>query len=304
MDSDGDEVLDCEEQGPDGNDPNFDGNDDGIADSLQDNVVSLHTYDDQNYVTIELPNGTSISNCTAQDNPSKTNAPSDVEFPYGFFEFSLEDIDIGGTTTVTLYLHDGETFSSYYKYGPTSNNTENHWYEFLYNDQTKTGAEINDNVITLHFVDGMRGDDDLTANSIISDVGGPSTTVINTGSNTSVSENSGGGGGCFIATAAYGSLMEPHVKVLRDFRDRFLITNQVGKALVDLYYSYSPPLADYIAKHESLRTVVRLSLLPIVGISWIALHVNPGIFLTLLSIMFLLTIHRLRVHLLLKKRWQ
>ena len=302
-DSDGDEVLDCEERGPDGNDLNFDGNDDGTSDSLQDNVVSLYTYDDQNYVTIASSSGTSISNCIAQDNPSKTNAPSDVEFPYGFFEFTLKGIDIGGTTTVTLYLPDGETFISYYKYGPTSNNTENHWYEFLYDDQTQTGAEINGNVITLHFVDGMSGDDDLTPNSIIVDVGGPSTTVTNTASNTSDSGNSGGGG-CFIATAAYGSLMEPHVKVLRDFRDRFLITNQVGKVLVDLYYSYSPPLADYISKHEALRAVVRLSLLPIVSMSWIALHVDPAISLTLLAIMVFLTIRRFCVHLLLKRRWQ
>jgi hypothetical protein len=38
---------------------------------------------------------------------------------------------------------------------------------------TQTGAEINGNVITLHFVDGLRGDDDLTANGVIVDVGGP-----------------------------------------------------------------------------------------------------------------------------------
>ena len=88
-DSDGDGTLDCEdanddkdglpdgeEQGPDGNDPNYDGNDDGTADFLQDNVVSFHTYDNQKYVTLESPAGTSISDCTAQDNPSKTNSSS------------------------------------------------------------------------------------------------------------------------------------------------------------------------------------------------------------------------------------
>ena len=65
----------------------------------------------------------------------------------------------------------GTTFDTYYKYGPTPNNTTNHWYEFLYDGQT--GAEISGNVITLHFVDGKRGDDDLTANGIIVDVGAP-----------------------------------------------------------------------------------------------------------------------------------
>jgi len=79
-DDDNDGLLDEEEQGPNGNDPSYDGNSDGIADRLQDNVSSLHTYDNQNYITMESPAGTSISNCKAADNPSPNDAPSDVEF--------------------------------------------------------------------------------------------------------------------------------------------------------------------------------------------------------------------------------
>ena len=44
-----------------------------------------------------------------------------------------------------------------------------HWYEFLYDGQT--GAVIVGNTITLDFVDGHRGDDDLTANGMIVDEG-------------------------------------------------------------------------------------------------------------------------------------
>ncbi|MDB9822916.1 hypothetical protein OAC89_04370 [Deltaproteobacteria bacterium] len=80
---------------------------------------------------------------------------------------------------------------------------------------------------------------------------------------------------CFIATAAYGSLMEPHVMVLREFRDAFLLTNSFGKAFVETYYEHSPPLADFIAKHDVLRTAVRWSLLPLVGLSWLALNFGP-----------------------------
>jgi hypothetical protein len=88
-------------------------------------------------------------------------------------------------------------------------------------------------------------------------------------------EGDAGGGGCFIATAAYGSLMEPHVKILRDFRDNFMLANPAGKSFVRFYYTYSPPMADFIAKHDSLRTVVRVTLLPVVGVSWVALKIGP-----------------------------
>jgi hypothetical protein len=83
------------------------------------------------------------------------------------------------------------------------------------------------------------------------------------------------GWSCFIATAAYGSMMEPHVKTLRDFRDKFMLDNAAGKRFVRLYNTYSPPIADVIAKHDSLRAMVRIILLPVVGMSWVALKIGP-----------------------------
>ena len=85
----------------------------------------------------------------------------------------------------------------------------------------------------------------------------------------------GGGGGCFIATAAYGSPMEEHVRILRDFRDRFLLNNSAGKVFVDIYYAYSPFIADFIKEHETLRAPVRLCLLPFVGLCWVMLNIDP-----------------------------
>jgi hypothetical protein len=73
-----------------------------------------------------------------------------------------------------------------------------------------------------------------------------------------------GGGGCFIATAAYGSYLHPKVMELRAFRDNYLMTNVPGRAFVSLYYRLSPPLADFIARHEWLRTGCRIALTPVV----------------------------------------
>ena len=87
---------------------------------------------------------------------------------------------------------------------------------------------------------------------------------------------------CFIATAAFGSPLERHVRILRDFRDRVLLTSSAGKAFVDFYYRVSPPIADKIAKNEVLRLIVRVMLMPVIGIAY--LIVNWGLWTTLLVI--------------------
>jgi len=67
-------------------------------------------------------------------------------------------------------------------------------------------------------------------------------------------------GDCFIATAAYGSWLDPHVVTLRRFRDEHMLTNEIGRWFADLYYRYSPPMADYIRERENLKAVVRVIL--------------------------------------------
>jgi YD repeat-containing protein len=85
-----------------------------------------------------------------------------------------------------------------------------------------------------------------------------------TSKSVSLGGGGGGSGGCWIATAAYGSALDPHVQVLRDFRDRHLLTNAPGRALVKLYAATSPPIAAFLARHDSMRFVARCALTPVV----------------------------------------
>jgi len=77
-------------------------------------------------------------------------------------------------------------------------------------------------------------------------------------------------GGCFIATAAYGTPMAGEIEVLRQFRDEYLLTNPVGQALVGLYYEISPPVAEFIDEHPALKPIVRVGLAPAVALTTVA----------------------------------
>ena len=116
-----------------------------------------------------------------------------------------------------------------------------------------------------------------------------SSNTISTGSSGGGSSGGGGGGGggCFIATSAYGSPLSEEVSVLREFRDRFLLTHTPGRFLVEAYYTISPPLAEVIARHESLKAVTRAALYPVVGTSRCFLK-NPAGFSLLGAGLFLL----------------
>jgi len=82
----------------------------------------------------------------------------------------------------------------------------------------------------------------------------------------------GGGGGCFIATAVYGSSQEHHVLILRQFRDKFLLTNNLGRTFVRFYYKHSPSIANFIIDKPVLKGLIKGILLPIYWFAWLALN--------------------------------
>jgi len=265
-------------------DDSVDFNLDGISDIYEPQLIKcVQAPDGSNYIGIEKVSSSVSEIETLQvidpDTISDTvNRPADLIF--GLFLYRLRVNQPGDTATMKIYFS-GEIFSSdtIFKY-----DTINGWYDYseytTFNDDGQS--------VTLELKDGGYGDSDGLANGIIvdpfglADSGESSYTVAD-----SSSGGGGGGGGCFIATAAYGSLMERHVKILREFRDRFLLPNCVGKTLVNLYYKYSPPLADFIAEHDSLKAMVRVSLLPFVGFSRVAL--SFGILAAMLLVFILVS---------------
>jgi hypothetical protein len=73
---------------------------------------------------------------------------------------------------------------------------------------------------------------------------------------------------------------------MREFRDRYLLANSFGRVFVDLYYRFSPTLASFVAKRESIKALVRFNLTPIVGASAIFSEMNVCGFLIAVALAF------------------
>lgn len=79
---------------------------------------------------------------------------------------------------------------------------------------------------------------------------------------------------CFIATAAFGSSHSPYVRILREFRDRYLMNSDYGRLFISTYYSVSPSAAYYLEKHPASAVIVRFALFPVIGIAFFCLKTS------------------------------
>jgi hypothetical protein len=93
--------------------------------------------------------------------------------------------------------------------------------------------------------------------------------VLINGNCTSGSSSSPIGGGCLIATATYGSEMATEVQQLRELRDNTLLNTESGKLFMnsfnDVYYSFSPIIADYERENPVFKEAVKLAITPMIS---------------------------------------
>ncbi|MGE4133727.1 MAG: CFI-box-CTERM domain-containing protein [Bdellovibrionales bacterium] len=90
---------------------------------------------------------------------------------------------------------------------------------------------------------------------------------------------------CFIATAAYGSAMEPKLKTFREFRQKILLPRTWGRKFVNFYYDFGPRAARVIYGHPGRQWVARMFLWPAYALAKLSLRLGWWQALTLVLLM-------------------
>jgi hypothetical protein len=94
-------------------------------------------------------------------------------------------------------------------------------------------------------------------------------------------------GGCFVATAAFGSPMSHQVQCLRTFRDSVLLSARAGQAFVNWYYRWSPQAAEWLRLHPMARKLTRVVLWVPVAFAWSSLRTNVVFTLIAFVVLFM-----------------
>ena len=95
---------------------------------------------------------------------------------------------------------------------------------------------------------------------------------------TILSDDSSKGGGCLIATAAFGSELAPQVQQLRETRDNVLLKTESGKSFLkqfnQMYYSFSPTIADWERQNPIFKETIRIVITPLLTSLLVLNHVD------------------------------
>ena len=88
------------------------------------------------------------------------------------------------------------------------------------------------------------------------------------------------GGGCLVATAVFGSELAPQVQFLREVRDSTVMSTSSGSAFMagfnQVYYSFSPAVADMARENPIFGDIVRAFITPMVSTLSIMAMADPG----------------------------
>ena len=113
----------------------------------------------------------------------------------------------------------------------------------------------------------------LTSSSVMK-TAALTTNTIATSPTARTTNNESQGGGCLIATAAFGSELSPEVQFLREFRDNTIVNTHAGsnfmKVFNSFYYSFSPQIAEYERINTSFKELIKYSIFPLIQILHIA----------------------------------
>jgi len=235
---------------------------DGVLDSLQPELLALKDIITGSSIGIKTSSGVMAEVSPVDSDNLKEDPPA--SFLYGLFNCRITGLTNGEEVQVTYILPD-VFLGDWYKYDDNDG-----WVNY-----TQRIVQYNGRNVTIRLKDGDYGDADGTANGVIVDPGGPAGAFGGGGGGTALGDDDddddGGSasltGACFIAAACYGTPRADEVKILCKFRDRYLLTNTIGKMFVESYYRTSPPIADFISHHPLLKAAVRTFLKPIVWIS-------------------------------------
>ncbi len=138
-------------------------------------------------------------------------------------------------------------------------------FTFYLNDiQSNQEIKFNDRIsfITLNFTGSGNNKIDIIATNTFAGVDERSETLV-------IDESTSEGGGCLIATATYGTELAPQVQQLRELRDNKLLQTKSGTSFIntfnDVYYSFSPYIADYERENSIFREIVKIAITPMIS---------------------------------------
>jgi peptide/nickel transport system substrate-binding protein len=180
--------------------------------------------------------------------------------PFGEFDYSY---------TLNLTANQPAYFSMPPPYYPS---------KAVFNRLSEDGTVSASNITTIDSVEYWEYiDSGPSENATFKTIEALGTVPVSSGNTSSPPEDGGepapaqpAGGGCLIATAAFGSELTPQVQFLRNFRDNHILSTASGSSFMNVfntwYYSFSPQVADYEREQPWLQQTVRVGIYPLIGI--------------------------------------